>query len=129
MLSPFDSQLHEKLGRYYLEVNLQAAQREYLMAEEFYQSRIISDGKIAGIQSPPWQTFLNLIGKRDKIRKDLIYWEKVTKNFPDYQYAKLKLAVLHAQLGEKNKGKDLLEKVLRDNPTNHLALSLREKLK
>lgn len=129
IFNPTSSSLHEKLAQYYLTVNAKASQREYALAQDFYQSSSPDSTNVAGIKSSPWQTWLNFVFRREKLQKEVEYWETVYNRLPDYQYASLKLAVLHYQLGEKEASRRYLESFLYQNPTHSTALSLWEKIK
>ena len=130
IFDPGNSLLHEKLGQYYLTLNAQVAEQEYALAEEFsYSSRPITSDNVAGIHSSPWQTWLNIISRREKLKEEIKYWELVIKTYPDYFYANLKLAVLYYQIGEKSKSQKYLQTFLQEEPLNSIALSLKEKLK
>lgn len=131
---PAISSLHEKLGQYYLGINEKAAEREYLIAQEYYlPQEILKSANVLGDQSPPaqagspWQTWNNLLAKKKSRENEQSYWEKITEAYPDYIYAYLKLAVLHFQKGEADKANTYLVKVLQTDPTNQTAINLQQK--
>lgn len=128
LTNPQGSIPHQKLGQYYLSINIEAAQREYALAEELYQHKVNTSDKVAGIESSPWQTWLNLITQKEQIGEEIKYWQIIHSSLPDYQYAILKLAIYYYQLGDKNRGKEYLETLLLKNPTSEIALQVAQKL-
>lgn len=128
LTNPLGSIAHQKLGQYYLSINAQAAEREYALAEELYKQKVEYNDKIAGIESSPWQTWLNLKTQKEQIGQQIKYWETVHSTLPEYQYAILKLAIYYYQLGDKTRGKEYLETLLAKNPTNQTALKVSLKL-
>lgn len=129
LADPTISSLHEKLGQYYLEINTKAAENEYKQAEEAYLNTLIVPSNVAGAASSPWQTWVNIKFQKELLEYDRNYWEIVAGRLPDYQYAKIKLAVLNFQLGDENKSSDYLLFVLRENPIDETARSLLSKLR
>lgn len=123
--NPGISNLHERLGQYYLGVDDKGAEREYLLAQEYYKPSSLPDGnQVLGSESSPWQTWLNLKAKKDSLAGETKNWEKVTEVYPEYLYAYLKLAVLNLQKGETKKAQNYIDITLRNDPSNQEALIL-----
>lgn len=123
------SSLHEKLAQHYLKTNLLEAEREYRLAEELYQTSQSSSVNPLGIQSSPLETWQALISTREKLEEEKKYWQEINKNFPDYQYANLKLAQISWELGDKNLAKKYLSQVLETSPVEETANLFWEKFK
>lgn len=127
---PDISNIHEKLGQLYLEVNEKWAKREYQLAQEYYNElEPTASTKVLGSEVNPWQKWQNYISKKQNQENEIKYWKSVQKTYPDYLYADLKLAVLSMQQGEATKIKTYLAAVILKDPTNQIALRLTEKLK
>lgn len=126
MRQPAEFGLHEKLGQYYLKVNSAAAEREYLLAEEFYRLTLPAEESSG---ESPWQRWIAINLEKQKLKDEMLFWEEVCQTTPDYQYAPFKLAALYFQLGDKNKAREYLEKVREEWPTNKTILPLAERLK
>lgn len=129
MLNPQNSSLHERLGQYYVGINSQAAQKEYQLAEIYYIRNYHENSQVLGEQSSPWQTWLNLLSQKEKIRGEIKSWEKLQSLYPDYTYIQMKLAALYYLLGEKDKSREYLQKVLIEKPLDGSALKLAKELK
>lgn len=128
--NPTNSFFHEKLGQYYLEKDNIQAEREYKLAQKYYQSQItFSNTNVLGSQSSPWQTWLNYIEKKQNLDREIQYWEKVSQIYPQYFYADLKLASLFWEKGEKEKAKSRLEKILLIDPANQTVSKILLKIK
>lgn len=135
LLYPTNSFFHEELGRYYLGKDNLKAEREYSLAQKYYQPQSsLPEINILGTQSPPesdmleslragspWQTWLNYIEKKQNLDKEIQYWEKVSQIYPDYIYADMKLATLFAEKRDRQKAKSRLEKILSIDPLNQKA--------
>lgn len=129
MQNPNSRSLHEKLGRYYLPINLSAAQREYQLAQESYSENTTKDDGVLGTQSSPLETWRNIKKQELKLTEEASYWQRMLTQFPDYQYTLLKLAAIYTQLGEKERAKEFLEELLEKSPLDETASNLIQKLK
>lgn len=126
---PFESKLHQDLANYYLLVNSQEAEKEYLLAEKLYQAKNFSSNQnVLGATFSPFTTWQNFLKEKEKTKNEIVYWQKVKNHLPSYQYASVKLAALFLEIGEKEKAKNYLQEVLDEFPLNSLALRLRQKL-
>lgn len=114
--NPFRGTPHQKLAEFYLDKNLAAAEKEYYLASETYQMQNNTNDKYLGIESPPWETYLNLLKNRSLLEQDFFIWEKIKTALPDYEYAYLKISDLYDRLGEKGKAGQILSEVLKINP-------------
>ncbi len=121
LAQPFTGKFHEELGQNYLTINEKAAEKEYQLAQLFFQNPSLSDSKTLGQQSSPSQTWNNLISKREKIKKEAENWEKLKDSFPDYTYTKTKLAVLYYLLNDREKSAAYLKTVTKENPTVNIG--------
>lgn len=65
---------------------------------------------------------------RENIQKEVIYWEEIAANRPDYRDAFFKLTLLEYQLGNKEKAAKYLEKTLEIDPNYKPALDFRREL-
>lgn len=125
--NPFRSMSHQKLAEFYLDKNLDAAEKEYYLASETFQRQNSVNDKYLGIESSPWETYLNLLKNRSFLEEDLSLWEKTKTTLPDYEYAYLKLSDLYLRLGEKDKAGQILSEVLKINPGYQEAVGLQKK--
>ena len=128
IIKPFEALFHESLGQYYLVVNYQAANREYLLAQKLYEETQIAGNKVLGVQSSPAEIWANITSQKQKLGKEMDYWEIINKAFPDYLYTKAKMAALAYQLGDKNKTWQWLNLGLSESPKDELLLQLTQKL-
>lgn len=126
---PFESTFHEQLGQYYLSLNMKAAEGEYFLAEELYQNAHGTKTNVLGVQSSPADIFKNVKSKQQSTENELKQWEFVYNNFPDFIYAKKKMAILHYQLGNKEKSGEYLKSVLSESPSDQTLVNLTEQLK
>ena len=126
--NPDRSELHEKLGQYYLPISEEAAKREYVLAEELYQYSRSDSSNTLGVQSSPRQTWEAHEQQLEKLRGEVKYWQSINSSFPDYQYALLKLGALALQIGEKEKAAKYLQQVLFYSPQDKDATALLGKL-
>lgn len=130
LLYPTNSFFHEKLGQFYLGKDNLKAEREYSLAQKYYQpQQSLPEVNVLGTQSSPWQTWLNYLEKKQNLDKEIQYWEKVSQIYPDYIYAEMKLAALYAQKNDRDKAKGHLEKILSVDPLNQKASFLLLQLK
>lgn len=113
---PFESTPHQKLAEFYLDKNQEQGEKEYYLASEMFQRQNSVNDKYLGIESSPWETYLNLLKNRSLLEEDLSLWEKIKTALPDYEYAYLKLSDLYLRLGEKEKSLQILSEVLKINP-------------
>lgn len=130
MADPFSIGSHEKLAQYYLGGNLDEAKKEFYLAQDYYQSQLTDDtsNNLLGVTSPPLSTWNNLINYQEKIKREINIWEEFARKLPDYNYARLKSAVLYYQLGDYQTVRDILQLILEDDPLQPQALSLYAKL-
>ncbi len=129
MQNPNSRYLHEKLGKYYLPINLSEAQREYQLAQENYSEKETKGNSVLGIESEPQESWKNIKNQEMKLKEEVSYWQGILLQLPDYQYALLKLASIYTQLGEKERAKEFLEQLLKRSPLDETALNLIQKLK
>ena len=126
--NPFRGMPHQKLAEFYLDKNLAAAEKEYYLASETHQRQNNVNGKYLGIESPPWETYLNLLKNRSILEENLFLWVKIKTALPGYEYAYLKIADLYNRLGEKGKAGEILSEVLKINPAYQEAEKVQKKL-
>ena len=76
MANPESSILHEKLGQHYLNINRERAEKEYYLAEIYYEAPNQPERQILGERSSPWQTWTNLVSYEQKITeaKEIFWW-------------------------------------------------------
>lgn len=129
MNDPANYLLHEKLGQYYLNINENEAEKEYLLAEEFYREYSSNTPHVLGSQSTPWQTWTNITMQKNRLEEEVRFWESVHQDFSNYIYAPIRLASLHQKLGNIKKAQEYLEEVLKESPTNEFALKLKGQLR
>ena len=127
MRNPLESSLHEKLGELYLAINGKAAAKEYTLAEELYQET--SDGRVLGVSTSPLARLAAFTTARQKMEKERDYWMSIDKSFPDYLYAKAKIAALSYQLGDRDKAKTNLDFLLSESPSDLFLVKLSEELR
>ena len=68
--NPFRGMSHQKLAEFYLGKNLVAAEKEYYLASEAFQRQNTVNDKYLGIESSPWETYLNLLKNRREGRAE-----------------------------------------------------------
>lgn len=136
MKNPQISSSHEKLGQYYLGKSMEAAKREYLLAQEYFIPPYTSQKtNVLGSQSPParagspWQTWQEVADKIQNLDSDIKYWENVSHAYPDYLFADLKLALLSLRKGRNEKANNYLKDIVKNDPTDRNAINLLEKLR
>jgi len=127
MRNPLESSLHERLGELYLAINGKAAAKEYTLAEELY--RETSDGRVLGVSASPLAHLAAFTTARQKMEKERDHWISIDKSFPDYLYAKAKIAALSYQLGDRNKSKTNLDFLLSESPSDPFIVKLSEELR
>lgn len=121
LYNPSSFNWHENLGEYYFDIGKKSmAENEYKIAQMLYQQED---------ENSPWQQWLSKKTAEAKIREEISSWEKIAAALPNYYYARLKLAVLHYDIGEKNIALELINQVIRTNPGNKTALSFAEILR
>ncbi|MBI3954915.1 hypothetical protein HY338_00595 [Candidatus Gottesmanbacteria bacterium] len=125
--NPYLSTPHQKLAEFYLDKNQAGAEKEYYLATEMFQRQNSLNDKYLGIESSPWETYLNLLKNKSLVEENQILWEKIKNTFPDYEYAYLKLSSLYTKLGKKEKAYQILAEALKINPGNMEARSLQKK--
>lgn len=127
--NPSSIKLHMNLGDYYFQSGReQQAEKEYTIAQELFQQNQSLQKDNQNNNSPWWQ-WLRKKTAETKLRQEVAKWEKIAVDFPDYLHAKLKLAVLYYNLGEKNKAFKLVNQVIQTDPGDETAISLYEVLK
>ncbi len=125
--NPYLSTPHQKLAEFYLNKNQAGAEKEYFLATEMFRRRNSVNDKYLGIESSPWETYLNLLKNKSLVEENQRLWEKIKNALPDYEYAYLKLSSLYTNLGEKEKADQILREALKINPGNMEARSLQKK--
>lgn len=128
MQNPLSSSLHEKLGQYYLSVNMAATEKEYQLAQENFRDNQTEGVTVLGKQSSPQETWENIKNQKQQLWEESKYWQELLRQYPDYQYTLLKLAAIYSQLGDKEKAKGYLGEVLKQSPTDEIALKFLQKL-
>jgi tetratricopeptide (TPR) repeat protein len=128
IVKPFEVLFHDNLGQYYLAINYQAANREFFLAQKLYEETTFAENKVLGTQSSPAEIWASVISQKQKLEKELDFWEKINKAFPDYLYTKAKIATLAYQLGDKDKTQKWLNLGLSQSPKDELLLQLTQKL-
>ncbi|MBI5452309.1 hypothetical protein HY945_02515 [Candidatus Gottesmanbacteria bacterium] len=128
MQNPLSSSLHEKLGQYYLPVNMAEAQKEYRLAQENFRDNQTEGITVLGKQSSPKETWENIKNQRQQLLEESKYWQELLRQYPDYQYTLLKLAAIYSQLGDRERAKEYLGEVLKQSPTDETALKFLQKL-
>ncbi len=66
--------------------------------------------------------------EREKISKEINFWENEVKNHPDYRDAYLELAVLEYRFGDSQKAKEFTKKTLELDPIYKPALDFKMSL-
>lgn len=127
--NPSDSKLHEKLGGYYLTINKNAAKREFDLAQEYYSYSLTPPINILGIETQPADRFKEITDSREKIMKEIEYWEKISLFLPEYSYSTMKTAVLYYQLDDKVKTNELTKLLLWQMPGDKLVQKIVDRLK
>lgn len=99
-LFPGNPHFHEELAKYYLGTNYNEAAKEYALSQELYQN-IFVNSNIYGTQAPE-NVWALVESSKWNLSKQYDYWKTIEKNYPEYSYAAVKVAVLEYQLGKKN---------------------------
>lgn len=120
LLNPDNSALHESLGKKYITFNIYAAKREYALSEEF---RDLKDPSTS-----PLIRFEQIKDYDKSLTGEYLFWENIFHSYPDYEYAKLKLAEISNFKGDNKKTEDFIDSVLKNNPYDPAGLNLRDKI-
>jgi tetratricopeptide (TPR) repeat protein len=109
--NPENAEVHEQLGFIYLSRNVQAANQEYSLAEEYYHD---SDANSA-TESPlvRWDKYMTA---KDQVLSDIKKWESFQTMFPDYVYAKKQLITLYTLVGNAEKADKENQEIILLNP-------------
>lgn len=124
---PFVIDNHEQLGLFYLKKNLSAARQEYYLAQDLYDPAP-SSNQVLGVSTSPLQKWLDIASQSEKIKNEIVLWEKTKDKYPEYLYAYLELADLHFILGENHLSKESLADLLKKSPTDKTALEFYAKI-
>jgi hypothetical protein len=118
--NPLNPKNYERLAQVYFNDDKIAAKNEYLLAEELFQN---INENVLGINVSPWQNWLELNNDKNKMIQELLYWQNISKNFPDYYYSRLKLTNLYFKLGMKNEFDKSLNSLKVEKPYFELVKS------
>lgn len=113
---PFEAKAHQALGNYFLNHNQIASARK-----EFKLASLFGFRGTAGI-------FSAVNSKKESLKKEIYFWEKIIQNRPDYRDAYLKLAALYSQLRENESARDYLQKAYVIDPSCPEVKKLQETL-
>lgn len=61
--------------------------------------------------------------KREKIQKEIVFWQKTEEDFPGYRDGYLKLAILNWKIYQNDEAQKFLNKALEIDPNNSIANS------
>lgn len=122
--NPFKSNLHEELGIQYLERNILASKREYLLAQNYLPAAENLSKVILGIENEPLDTWNNLVKQKEQIQQQIKYWQKVYQTNPDYDYAGKKLALLLIQLDQPQASLQIITKLRESNPNDPILTEI-----
>lgn len=113
--SPFAQNQHEQLGILYISQNIDESGREFSLAENLAGDTIEED--TLGTSTSSTNMFSRLISWRDHVQKEIILWEAIHSQLPDFSYVSIKLASLYYQLQDETMSKKYLNNVLFYEPT------------
>ncbi|MBI2617671.1 hypothetical protein HYW55_06060 [Candidatus Gottesmanbacteria bacterium] len=118
--NPFDSNTHQELGIYALSINGNLAKEEFTLAQELYKNTFQKNPQtsVLGEESQPIEVWNSLTTMREKRIAEEVYWETLSKAYPDYTYSYLKRAEIELELGEKKIAQKLLDQAHYTSPTN-----------
>ncbi len=66
---------------------------------------------------------------QEKVKKEIIFWQKTVEEFPGYRDGYLKLAILNWKIYQNDEAKNFLEKARTVDPNNRLENSLTQTFK
>lgn len=78
--------------------------------------------------NPPKKVALET-GQREKIQKEIVFWQKTTEGFPGYRDGYLKLAVLNWKIYQTDEAQKFLQKALEIDPNNETIKRFKEMIK
>lgn len=67
--------------------------------------------------------------EREKIQKEILFWQKTTEDLPGYRDGYLKLAILNWKIYQNDEAQKFLNKALEVDPNNRVANSLTQTFK
>ncbi len=116
---PNNQHFHTELGNYYISQNqFDQAEKEYRLAND----------NILGTTTSPEDTNNNIRNKMQNLQDEIIIWQNISYNFPDYNFSYLKLATLYIALGKKDETKRYIDILLSHDPQNTWGLELKSLL-
>lgn len=74
--------------------------------------------------SPDLQIIKNLEGQPEEIKKQIIFWQQVSQDYPNYRDAYIKLAILNWNIYRLFDAQKFLSKALEIDPNNETASKL-----
>lgn len=126
--NPFQSKVHQELAIYSLSKNLGVAEREFKLAQEYFQNGQNHD-QVLGVNTTPLVTWENITAGKANIDKEITVFEKVKEVYPSYLYAPLNLSKLYYQKQDFAKSQTILDRLIKDNPWFAPAQDLQREMK
>ncbi len=126
MLSPNDASSHLVLAQEYLKKgSMQDVERELNLAQELTSSyQPSASSSVLGSSLSPLKILEKIKNEPQRIRNEIIFWEKVVSERPGYRDGYLQLAILNYQLYENDKAKEYLNKALEIDPNFEVTKEL-----
>ncbi len=128
MLNPNDISSHLLLTQAYLEQgDMEAVKRELTLAEnlnsqpKIYNSQLSS---VLGTSLSPLKIWQKIQNEPQRIKEEIVFWEKTVADKPNYRDAYLQLAILNYQIYENQKAKEYLNKALEIDPNFEVTKEL-----
>lgn len=131
MLFPKDVSFHLLLVQEYLKRgNMSAVERELNIAQTlstYYP--LPTTNSVLGLTLSPAKIWTKIKNEPQRIKSEIIFWEKIIADKPEYRDAYLQLALLHYQIYETNKAKEYLQKAKELDPNFEVIKQLEEIIK
>ncbi len=118
MLNPHDISSHLLLTQAYLEQgDMEAVERELTLAQGLTANSLsVTTSSVLGTSLSPLKIWQKIQNEPQRIKEEIVYWQKIVAERPSYRDAYLQLAILNYQIYENQKAKDYLNKALELDP-------------
>lgn len=134
MLSPNDLSNHLLLTQKYLDQgNMKAVERELILAQNLStrpaSSFPLPTSSVLGVTLSPLKILEKIKNEPQKIKDEIVFWEKIVADKPNYRDGYLRLALLNYQIYENQKARVYLERAKTLDPNFETTKELEKILK
>lgn len=120
MIKPNDFSSHLLLTQEYLKLgDMEGVKRELTLAENLNSQPITYNSQLSsvlGSSLSPLKIWQKIQNEPQRIKEEIVFWEKMVKERPNYRDAYLQLVILNYQIYENQKAKEYLNKALEIDP-------------